>query len=325
MGGLLAATGPITALTCACVAIALANSCRADAIDSWQGASASVNAGGNQATNAGATASASTGGTYTLSSAWAVGPGPSNQLSIPITSGGSASASGNPDNLLTASTNLKYLPTGELSAPITGPDNPLQATASWNNDSLIVHAPPGASLPDSVQLQFKVNLAPGLTNGYPYQQNGNLSIGINGVTTNLTPGAWGQTLGGNVGGVNLQPSSPDYHQTGTFNITLALHPNGVSDPFSLSVSSIGSSWPLVSAMYTSSFSSSISLSLTGVTLPDGTPLTASGDTVSFASGMTLPEQSVPEPATVVVWGLLAAAALRSRHRMRYSRRTFSPE
>ena len=161
MGRLLATTGPITALTCACAAITLANSCRADAMNSWQGASASVHAGGNQATNAGATASASTGGTYTLSSAWSVGPGPSNPLSIPITSGGSASASGNPDNLLTASTYLNYRPTGDLSAPITGPDNPIQATASWNNDSLIVHAPSGASLPDSVQLQFKVNLRRG--------------------------------------------------------------------------------------------------------------------------------------------------------------------
>lgn len=82
---------------------------------------------------------------------------------------------------------------------------------------------------------------PGLTNSYP-SQNGNLSIGINGINTNLTPGAWGQPLGGDLGGVKLQPiDSPDHHQTGTLNITLALHPNGVSDPFSLSVSSIGSS------------------------------------------------------------------------------------
>ncbi len=318
MGRLLATTGPITALTCACVAITLANSCRADAINSWQGASASVNAGGQQATNAGATASASTGGTYTLSSEWSVGNG-YNPLSIPINSGGSASASGNPDNLLTASTYLKYRPTGDLLAPILGPDNPIQATASWNNDSLIVHAHSGASLPNSVQLQFKVDLWPGLTSTFVSPGlNGNLSIGINGINTNLTPVAPGQYfwgVAGDLGGVKLQPSSPDGNQTGTLNITLALHPNGVSDPFSLSVSSIGSSSPLVDALSTSSYSSLISLSLTGVTLPDGTPLTAAGYSASFASGMALPEQPVPEPATFVVWGLLAVAAFTLRHRV----------
>jgi len=317
---LLATTRPITALTCACVAITLANTCRADAINSWQGASASVNAGGNQATNAGATASASTGGTYTLSS-WRGFIGGGFPVSIPINSGGSASASGNPDNLLTASTYLKYRPTGDLLAPIAGPDNPIQATASWNNDSLIVHAHSGASLPDSVQLQFKVDLAPGLTSTFVSPGlNGNLSIGINGINTNLTPAPvapgqyyWG--VAGDLGGVKFQPSSPDGNQTGTLNITLALHPNGVSDPFSLSVSSIGSSSPLVDALSTSSYSSSISLSLTGVTLPDGTPLTAAGYSASFASVMALPEQPVPEPATFVVWGLLAVAAFTLRHRV----------
>jgi hypothetical protein len=69
------------------------------------------------------------------------------------------------------------------------------------------------------------------------------------------------------------------------------------------------------AISTSSYNSSISLSLTGVTLPDGTPLTAAGYGVSFASGMALPEQPVPEPATFVVWGLLAVAAFTLRHRV----------
>jgi hypothetical protein len=143
MGRLLATTGPIAALTCVCVAITLANSCRADAMNSWQGASATVNASGKQATDAGATASASTAGTYSPI-LYPMDPwGRAQPFSIPINSGGSASASGNPDNLLTASTYLEYPLTG-LVAPIVGPDNPIQATASWNNDSLIVHAPPGS-------------------------------------------------------------------------------------------------------------------------------------------------------------------------------------
>ncbi len=312
MGRLLATTGPIAALTCACVAITLANSCRADAINSWQGASASVNVGGNQATNAGATASAYTAGSF---------PPLFDSLHpqvpifvIPTTSGGSASASGNPDNLLTATST--YLNTGSpgLVYPNSSPIYPIQATASWNNDSLIVHAPPGASLPDSVQLQFKVDLLPGIT--MAGLENGNLSIGINGKNTNLTPvGAQGQFLGnaGDLGGVKLQPAD-NYQQTGTFNIALALHPNGVSDPFSLSVSSIG--YPAAaSAISSMDYTSFISLSLTGVTLPDGTSLTAAGYSATFASGM----QPVPEPATFVVWGLLAAAAVTVRHRAVSSR------
>lgn len=103
------------------------------------------------------------------------------------------------------------------------------------------------------------------------------------------------------------------HQTGTFDVKLALHPDGVSDPFSLTVTSGQSVQP---NWWTSSVNSvnSISLSLTGVTLPDGTPLSAVGYGVSFASGMILPEQPVPEPATYVVWGLLTLAAVTVRHR-----------
>lgn len=320
MGRLLATTGSTAALTCACVAITLANSCRADAINSWQGASASVDAGGKQATDAGATASASTGGSYSLSSWWAGAP--SQPVSFSIESGGSASASGNPDNLLTATTSLNMPGEGRL-GPIVGTVHPLQATASWNGDSLIVHAPPGASLPDSVQLQFKVDLSPALAGYGIYFGSGSgapyLSIGINGKTTNLTPvNQLGSGLGGvvgDLGGVKLQPpDSPSYHQTGTFNIALALHPNGVSDPFSLSVSSSFGSSLYNGYEYGWRSGSSISLSLTGVTLPDGTPLTAAGYGGAFASGMALPEQSVPEPATFVVWGLLAVAAVTGRHR-----------
>jgi hypothetical protein len=161
-------------------------------------------------------------------------------------------------------------------------------------------------------------LAPGLT--LSGTENGSLSVGINGNDVNLTPVVPGgrplALAGGNLGGVDLQAaSSPFWHQTGTFNIALALHPNGVSDPFSLSVSSIGSPTAgLDQGTMPLGYSSAISLSLTGVTLPDGTPLSAGGYGASFASGMPLPEQPVPEPQSIALWGLLVAAVVTIRRR-----------
>jgi len=67
-------------------------------------------------------------------------------------------------------------------------------------------------------------------------------------------------------------------------------------------------------MFNWSSGDQVSLSLTGVTLPDGIPLTADDYSVSFASGMTLPEAPVPEPATFVAWGVLEGAALMVRRR-----------
>jgi hypothetical protein len=315
MRRLLTTIVPIAALTCACVAITLADSCRADAINSWQGASASVNASGKQATDAGATASASTSGGYMATSFGSLG-GP---LTIGIGSGGSASASGNPDNLLQVTTSLTMAETGVLSAPIS-PSYPTQATASWNNDSLIVHAPAGVSLPSTVQLQFKIDLSPiaQISTGY----GDSVVVGINGqdhyIQSNGLINSYG-AYGGD-GAIKLQ--APQWypgtdtppHQTGTFTINLALHPDGVSDPFSVSLLN-GQTVGPVDWTYMLSNKSSISLSLTAVTLPDGTSLTADGYGVSFASGLTLPEQPVPEPATFVVWGLLGAAALSVRHRV----------
>jgi hypothetical protein len=44
------------------------------------------------------------------------------------------------------------------------------------------------------------------------------------------------------------------------------------------------------------------LALTSVTLPDGTILSSLGDSVSFESGLGVPD-AVPEPASLLAWGL----------------------
>lgn len=305
---------PIAAVTCLCVAITLGASCRTAVLNSWQGASASVDASGNQASYSGATAAANTGGDYSASSIGASG----QPLTIGIGSAGSASASGNAYNLLTASTSLSMGETGVLTAPIN-PSYPIGSTASWNNDALIVQATAGTALPSTVQLQFKVDLSPDAQT--QYDNGSRVSVGVNGQVQYITPYGYGAPST-----IQLQPTQqfpgtatwPQFHQTGAFDITLALHPNGVSDPFSLSVSSgqsVQPNWWTLS-IYSES---SISLSLTGVTLPDGTPLTAAGYGVSFASGLTLPVQPVPEPGAFVVWGLLAAVGLTLRRRVLINR------
>src|SRR5271166_3923607 len=114
MRRLFVATVPFALVLCACVVIALAGSCRADVINSWEGASASVSASGQNQTNSGATASASAGGSYSATSLGSVG----QPLTIGISGWGSASASGNPENLLTASATLNMGETGVLRAPI---------------------------------------------------------------------------------------------------------------------------------------------------------------------------------------------------------------
>jgi hypothetical protein len=195
--------------------------------------------------------------------------------------------------------------TGVLTAPIT-PSYPIGATASWNNDSLTVRGPAGASLPDAVLLQFQIDVTP---TAYAQPFNAiSQSVGINGQQHSI--GSGGDKL--------IQLQTPQGMSTGpqvgTFNIKLALHSDGVSDPFSLSVSSnqyVAANWWTQSWALTPS---SISLSLTGVTLPDGTPLSSAGYAVTFASGMTLPEQPVPEPAALVAWTLLAIGALSVRRR-----------
>ncbi len=302
------ATGSFAVLTCVSVVINLSNSCCADAMNSWQGASASVDAGGKQATDSGATASANTAGSYTASYLGSMG-GP---YTIGISGSGSASASGNPDNLLTAGAYLTMGDPGLMSSPLS-PTYPISATASWNNDSLIVHAPPGASLPNSVQLQFKVDLLPDNASYGPGTDMNSAVIKINGKS--ITVDSNGTT------DLKFQPaytgwSYPDQHHTATFDINLALHPDGVSDPFSLSLSTARFIYtpPFLGGSVWSS-GDTIAVSLTGVTLPDGTPLSAAGYSASFASGMALPEQPVPEPATFVVWGLLAVGAFTFRHRV----------
>jgi hypothetical protein len=198
--------------------------------------------------------------------------------------------------------------TGVLHAGIT-PDYPASALASWNGDSLTVHTSPDVGLPGSVVLHFRLDFT--RDTGSQTANPVNKGITINGIY---------HAVEGYTDLISYQPVQYDaktnsFHQSGTFDLKLALHPDGVSDPFSLSLSS-GQYVSPHSMGYLGYWTSTMSLSLTGVTLPDGTPLTSDGYGTTFASGLTLPEQPVPEPAAWFVWSLLAGSVvvLRRGHR-----------
>ena len=104
----------------------------------------------------------------------------------------------------------------------------------------------------------------------------------------------------------------------TFHLDLPVDKSGISAPFSLSLHlapyiGLVSNWPVRYSGLTGN------LALTGVTLPDGTPLSSLGDTFSFESGLGAPAP-VPEPASLAAWGMIAGAAGVAAARRRAARR-----
>ena len=292
---------PGTAFTVACLATFLPGDCRGDAINPWQGATVSVSAAGKNASNSGATASASTSGNTSANSLGSFG----QPVTIGYSGSASANATGNANQLLSLSTSLSQGVTGVLTAPIN-PSYPVSADASWNNDSLMVQGPAGAPLPGSVTLQLRIDVSP--IASLQLGTGTNLAVQINGENHALTTNGDGT--------ITMQPpalsGAQSSSQTATFDIKLGLNAAGVSDPFSVGLSSSQAVQPVTIPVNLPP--SSLALSLTGVTLPDGSPLSAGGYSVTFASGLTLAPQAVPEPATLAIWVSIAAIAVTSRLR-----------
>lgn len=102
------------------------------------------------------------------------------------------------------------------------------------------------------------------------------------------------------------PLSREY--IGTFHIDLSLSQSGTSDPFQLALSSFPGTALISNVSYESD--QSAHLSLTGVTLPDGTSLASAGYGVSFASGLLSDPSQVPEPTSLACWALAGLGACR---------------
>ncbi len=301
--------------------IATQGAVRADSMSTWQGASASAMAfSANPTTSQGSNASASASGSVDTIIHWSHENYAS--LSPPLTSGGSvsATATGNSTNLLQINTNLGVPYTGDIYGGVASQPYGIAASASWSNDSVTIHAPQGLALPSDIRLQFSLVFNP---QGYATdQQYGTNTLSYNGHTVSLTNTGTGvvtpyaaynfpfDTLTNNyfLDSSGLHELSGT--QTATFHIDLGLSQSGISEPFSLSLQSINAA-QLVQDMGTY-MTQDMTLSLTGVTTADGTPLQSLGYSVSFASGMAYP---VPEPATMAAWGLVSAACgLASLHR-----------
>jgi len=172
--------------------------------------------------------------------------------------------------------------------------------AYWSDVAATVHGLAGSSPPSSIRLEFQVNYTPPAQlsmYGIPY------ALPAQGLLVNGLP----MTLAN--AGVPLQSGEPPVHAqpdgslTGSFHLDLPLSLSGTSQLFSLALES-----DLVGVMrfVPSTVRESMSLSLTGILLPDGTPISSEGYNVSFESGLPPPVTPVPEPTAWAVWCILAA-------------------
>lgn len=188
------------------------------------------------------------------------------------------------------------------------------AQASWTNDAAMVTAAAGSSLPGTIRLDFTLTFSGGQGFG-PYST---LTATYNGTQLGYwgSDGQPGYSPGvhsnpGNAGTVDSSKvitNSAGYPGViqDTFHIDLPLNKSGQNAPFSLSLQ-LSPFMGLFSNANVDYSGLTGNIALTGVTLPDGTPLSALRDSVSFASGLVLPTPA-PEPESVLVWCITVLAA-----------------
>jgi hypothetical protein len=271
--------------------------CRADVMYSGDGVSSYVNALGPYGFQVGSTP-ASASGTANV-----------NYTLYPLTTG-SATATATAWALATpGGTDLlqvkNYLSSNGPQGPFVGafsvpPES--TAAASWNNVQATVTGPAGTALPDSIRLEFQVTyqtptafensfIVNGL--GWPAFPPG---LSVNGAPFVLTSAGTALQAG-------EQPvqALANGSLTGFFHLDLPLSALGTSQQFSLS---LGSDL----AGLGTTLSDTKTLSLAGIYLPDGTPISADGYSVSFESGLPPPPlQPVPEPGALAMWVILAGS------------------
>jgi hypothetical protein len=279
---------------------------RADVIYSGNGAGASIITLGQTAYQSASTAaivSATTPVSYTnYDSNNNPSPG-----SVTVTTDASASATPGAANLLQLQTSFSAPNPGNFAGP-TSPFTGILESASWGNVTTTVQAPAGSPLPSSIQLEFQVNYAPADADTY----NGLRSayIGLTGAPLLLLPPA-GQAIQNAEQPAQTQPNGS---LTADFHLHVPLSASGVStNTFSVM---LAATFPGITSNTATSINDAMSVSLKGVYLPDGTPVSADGYNVSFNSVAGPFElEPVPEPAMWTVWGAITAVgALMLRRR-----------
>jgi hypothetical protein len=294
----------------AVVALALVPPARAGVIDTGNGAGAWVNTFDQTAVQNGSTPAVIQDTTTVNYTNYDMN---NNASPGSVTASVNASASATPEaaNLLQVQTSFAAPNPGRFAGP-QSPWTGIEEEAYWGNVTATVHAAAGSPMPSSIRLEFQVNYAPGDIDAYSGLRASYLSL--TGSPVILLPPA----------GSIIQNGEPPAQTQSNGSLSASVHldvplsPSGVSS----STFAVGmSAWfPGMNNNMASSIHDAMSVSLTGIYLPDGTSLTADGYTVSFQSAAgPIAFETVPEPATWTVWGGLAAfGALthRRRHRAR---------
>jgi hypothetical protein len=211
--------------------------------------------------------------------------------------------------LLQMQTSLLAPAPGRFGGPMS-PGTETQGAAYWGNVTTTVGAPAGASMPSSIRLDFQVNYSPADANAYFGTRTAYLSM--TGSPLMLLPAA---------GSIIKYAEPPAQMQadgtlTASFHLDVPLSSSGVSaSPFAISMVEM---LPGITNSAATSLHDKISVSLTGIDLPDGTPLLTAGYSVTFNSVPgPLAIETAPEPATWATWGVMAAVgALMLRRRTR---------
>jgi hypothetical protein len=267
----------------------------------WSGASASASLFSLSQSQQGAVASASENQTLTITY-----PGlsiPQTNYTATVSAGVTASASDDTAHLLQVTASAYSPNPGQIGGPT--PNNAL-GMATWTNDAAVVTGPAGSELPDSIRLNFTVTF----TAPWAIVPSG-LTATINGTKLTYGINLFGNPYSNNNGLVDSSKlvaasGSSQSTLTETFHLNLALNQAGVSSPINLGLQ-LSPPVGLVNGTGYSYTGLSGNLALSSVTLPDGTSLASLGDTVSFESGLASPN-AVPEPSSLIVWGLIAMTA-----------------
>lgn len=233
---------------------------------------------------------------------------PFEPASVPVTYAAAASSTPNASgaNLL------------ELRARATAPDPgdtvgvrtpyPLiELGATWSNVVATVHAPADAAPPGSIRLDFEVAYTRPEAirtedwGSQFFHRTETLDVNRG---SYLLPSEGGRILEGQT----AVREGPDGLLHMGFHLDLPLSADGVSKQFSVS---LGARIPALVEMTAIDNVSLMSLSLKGISLPDGTALEAAGYTIGFESGLPAPpEPSIPEPSTWIAWTVIAAGSAR---------------
>ena len=285
---------------------------RADAI-TWSGASTSVQVFGQTDSHTGATAASSAQGTTTIPywpDSYTVKDGelPTNSANGSATS----QVSGTAANLLSASASYFEGATLGRPAAVAGP---VQATASWTGDRLLLQSSGSNGLPDSVRVNFSLTfLAPGagdIVSGIPRGTLATITASFNNRDGALSVGRLFPTSasGTPFDSIEAKPYIPpgwegpwasrEVAYKATFHLDLPLSASGISDPFSLGLKVDAATDFGMHGYAALSGLDGVTLSMTSLSLADGNTPESEGYSVAFASGLVSPDP-VPEPTTIAV-------------------------